>query len=170
MKTYRAGQPPEDPAALPGFLRSELASVEQAAVQAEPYVRLQVLYAQPTKMFPAMLVYADGTTWNPGSGEGLYRRNAANTAWSHLSTWGLSGSATYDPANLVDGAGVTTTVTVTGAALGDFAIASFSLDLQGIDLTAWVSAANTVSVRFQNETGGALDLGSGTLRARVSEA
>lgn len=79
----------------------------------------------------------------------------------------VSGSATYDPANLVDGDGVTTTVTVTSAALGDFAQASFSLDLQGITLTAWVSAANTVSVRFQNETGGAIDLASGTLRAKV---
>jgi hypothetical protein len=79
----------------------------------------------------------------------------------------LSGSATYDPPNLIDGAGATTTVTVTGAALGDYAEASFSLDLQGITLTAWVSAADTVSVRFQNETGGTIDLGSGTLRARV---
>lgn len=80
------------------------------------------------------------------------------------------GSATYDPASLVDGAGATTTVTVTGAALGDFAQASFSLDLQGITLTAWVSAANTVSVRFQNETTGTIDLGSGTLRARAFKA
>ena len=65
------------------------------------------------------------------------------------------------------GAGATTTVTVTGAALGDFAMASFSLDLQGILLTAYVSAADTVSVRFQNETTGTIDLGSGTIRARV---
>jgi hypothetical protein len=36
-------------------------------------------------------------------------------------------------------------------------------------LTAWVSAANTVSVRFQNESGGALDLASGTLRVRVEK-
>jgi hypothetical protein len=79
----------------------------------------------------------------------------------------LSGSATYDPGSLADGAGVTTTVTATGAALGDFALASFSLDLQGISVTAWVSAANTVSVRFQNESGGVLDLASGTLRVRV---
>ena len=77
------------------------------------------------------------------------------------------GSATYDPGSLADGAGVTTTVTVTGAALGDYAEASFSNDLQGITLTAWVSAANTVSVRFQNESGGVLDLASGTLRAKV---
>ena len=74
-------------------------------------------------------------------------------------------SATYDPPNLVDGAGVTTTVTVPDAVLGDLAFASFSLDLQGIAVTAYVSAANTVSVRFQNESGGTLNLGSGTLRA-----
>lgn len=82
----------------------------------------------------------------------------------------LSGSATYDPASLADGAGATTTVTATGAALGDYAEASFSLDLQGITLTAWVSASNTVSVRFQNETGGVVDLASGTLRVRVRKA
>jgi len=81
----------------------------------------------------------------------------------------LDGSATYDPPNLVDGDGATTTVTVTSAAVGDYAMASFSNDLQGITLTAWVSAANTVSVRFQNETGGTIDLASGTLRARVEK-
>ena len=79
----------------------------------------------------------------------------------------LIGSATYDPGNILDGAGVTTTVAVTGAALGDFAVAAFSLDLQGITLSAWVSATDTVSVRLQNESGGALDLASGTLRVRV---
>jgi hypothetical protein len=42
--------------------------------------------------------------------------------------------------------------------------------LQGITLTAWVSAADTVSARFQNETGGALDVASGTLRIRVRKA
>lgn len=79
------------------------------------------------------------------------------------------GSATYDPASLVDGAGATTTVTVTGAALGDFVTGvSFSLDLQGVMMFAWVSSANTVSVRFQNESGGTVDLASGTIRVRVS--
>jgi hypothetical protein len=82
---------------------------------------------------------------------------------------GLFGSATYDAASLVDGAGATTTVTVTGAALGDFVTAvSFGVDLQGITVTAYVSAANTVAVRLQNETGGAIDLASTTVRVRVS--
>lgn len=81
-----------------------------------------------------------------------------------------TGSAVYDPGSLADGAGVTTTVTVTGAALGDFALASFSEALAGITLTAWVSAANTVSVRLQNESGGIVDLAESTLRARVYKA
>lgn len=79
----------------------------------------------------------------------------------------LSGTATYDPPNLADGAGTTTTVTVTGAALGDIAAASFSLTTSGITITAWVSNTDTVSVRFQNESGGALDIASGTLKGVV---
>lgn len=76
-------------------------------------------------------------------------------------------TTTYDPGSLADATGVTTTLTLTGAALGDLVVASFSLDLQGITMTAWVSAANTVSVRFQNESGGVVDLASGTLKARL---
>lgn len=79
----------------------------------------------------------------------------------------LEGSATYDPPSLADGAGATTTVTVTGAALGDFAVASFGGDLAGVSVTAYVSSVDTVSVRFQNESGGIVDLGSTTLRVRV---
>lgn len=81
----------------------------------------------------------------------------------------LQCAGTYDPANLVDGAGATTTLACVGAALGDAVLPSFSLDLQGILLTAWVSAADVVSFRFQNETGGAIDLASGTLRALVTK-
>lgn len=79
----------------------------------------------------------------------------------------LEGTATFDPISLADGAGTTTTVTVTGAALGDMTSASFSLATSGITITAWVSAADTVSVRFQNESGGVLDIASGTLKAWV---
>ncbi|WP_292324340.1 hypothetical protein [Mesorhizobium sp.] len=91
-----------------------------------------------------------------------------STLWREVISYNrLIGTATFDPPSLVDGAGTTTTVTVTGAAVGDAAMASFSLDTQGITVTAWISAANTVSVRFQNESGGTLDLASGTLKATV---
>lgn len=90
------------------------------------------------------------------------------TAFLNDLTGVLTGSATYNPPSLADGAGATTTVTVTGAALGDYVEGvAFSLDLQGITVTAYVSAADTVSVRFQNESGGLLDLASGTLYVRV---
>src|SRR5690349_14035119 len=79
----------------------------------------------------------------------------------------LSGSATYDTASLADGAGATTTVTVTGAALGDFVLVSLGVDLQGITVTGYVSATDTVAVRIQNESGGTLDLASTTIRVRV---
>lgn len=82
----------------------------------------------------------------------------------------LTGSATYDPPSLADGAGATTTVTVTGAAVGDLVQVSFSNALGGITLTGWVSASDQVSARFQNESGGTVDLASGTLRAMVTKA
>lgn len=79
------------------------------------------------------------------------------------------GSKTFDAASILDGAAEATTVTVTGAALGDFVTGvSLGVDLAGITVTAYVSAANTVTVRLQNESGGAVDLASTTLRVMVA--
>lgn len=77
----------------------------------------------------------------------------------------ITASATINPGDLADGAGETTSgVTATGAALGDQVLVSFDKDLAGITLTAWVSAADTVKARFQNESGGSVNLAEGTLR------
>lgn len=99
------------------------------------------------------------------SGQIILDSNTINNAFQ-----GMRNSAVYNPPNLADGTGTSTTVTVTGAALGDWAQASFSLDVQGVMMRADVTSANTVTVRFQNESGGAVDLGSGTLRVRVIRA
>jgi hypothetical protein len=77
------------------------------------------------------------------------------------------GSSGIDPASIADGDGITVVVAVTNAALGNIAIASYSLDLQGITVTAYVSSAGNVSVRFQNETGAAINLAAGNLAVRV---
>jgi hypothetical protein len=99
----------------------------------------------------------------------LYRYDGA--AWVEALPSILRGSITFDPANAVDGAGETSTsITVTGAALGDLVVVSFSLDLQGILLTGYVDATNSVKCRFQNETVSTINLGSGTLRALVFKA
>ena len=76
--------------------------------------------------------------------------------------------ATLDADSLVDGAGDTDTVTVPGVALGDMVLsASLAVDVAGLIVTAYVSAANTVSIRFQNETGGSVNLASSVLRLVV---
>lgn len=81
----------------------------------------------------------------------------------------LRAVATVNVAELVDGAGATSSITVYGAALGDYVQVSSSVDLAGIIVTAYVSAADTVAVRFQNETTGTLDLASATVRVRVTK-
>jgi hypothetical protein len=78
-----------------------------------------------------------------------------------------TGSATYNPPDLAAGATATTTVSVFGASLGDIVHVSFSVALAGLTMTAWVSAAGTVSVHFFNGTAGNINLASGTLLARI---
>lgn len=80
----------------------------------------------------------------------------------------LTGSTTWDPASIADGAVASTTVTVTGAAVGDRAVASLStLGANDVLISAHVQATDTVRVVILNKTGGALDLGSGTLNVDV---
>lgn len=79
-------------------------------------------------------------------------------------------SATYDPPSINAGATLTLAVTVNGASFGDYVMASFSSDLGGITLTAYVSAANTVTFAFFNGTVSPIDLAPGTIRARVISA
>lgn len=75
---------------------------------------------------------------------------------------------TYDPASLVDAAGESLgTATVAGALFGDYVMVAAPYDLQGITVTAWVSAANTVTLRVQNETGGTINLASGSWKVKV---
>lgn len=73
-------------------------------------------------------------------------------------------SVTKDWASLVDGAGASQTVTVLGAALGDFCLASQSVDIVGMTMTCYISAADTATVRLQNESTATADLASSTLR------
>jgi hypothetical protein len=82
----------------------------------------------------------------------------------------LRASATINVASLADGVGSTETVTVPGVALGDIVIGfSFGVSLAGITATAYVSAADTVSIRVQNESGGVLDLASTTVKVVVGK-
>ena len=79
----------------------------------------------------------------------------------------LYGSATWNPGSIGAGAEEAKEVTVTGAAVGDYAVASFSNDVSDLALDAQVTASNTVTCVLVNNTGGAIDLASGTVYVRV---
>lgn len=81
----------------------------------------------------------------------------------------LQAKAAVNPASLATGISTAiATVAVTGAAMGDKVDATFSLDLAGARIEAWVSAADTVSYFFTNVNGtNPLDLGAGTLKVRA---
>jgi len=82
----------------------------------------------------------------------------------------LQGSETKDWGSIDDGNEETEDVTVTGAALGDYAVATMSIDVTDLTITASVTASNVATVVLGNFTGSAVDLGSGTLTVKVFKA
>lgn len=77
-------------------------------------------------------------------------------------------SCTLNAASLVDGAGETDTIAVPGVALGDIVLGvSFGVDLAGVTVTGYVSAANVVTLRIQNESTATVDLASTTVKLVV---
>jgi len=92
------------------------------------------------------------------------------SAWVPLASPFLENTLLWNPGTVNDGAGATSpSITVTGAAFGDYAQAAAPYDLQGVMATAYVSAAGTVVIRLQNQTGGNVTFGSGTWRVRVTK-
>lgn len=96
----------------------------------------------------------------------IIRDTTSTEQWRIIN--GCFGSkATWDPGSIADGDEVAVDVTVNGAELGDLARASFSNDVTDLVLDAQVTAANTVTCVLANNTGGAIDLASGTVKVRV---
>lgn len=72
---------PDDPAALPAYLRRFTTQLIAALNAPQKFLEYEIQHAEPSKIRAGMIVYADGTDWDPGSGAGGYRRNEANNAW-----------------------------------------------------------------------------------------
>lgn len=80
--TYTPGRPPsitsvED---LLKWVQEEFNKIAQQ--DPEITVQFEVLNVAPGKPRDGMVVFADGTNWNPGAGRGLYERRAG--AWVKL--------------------------------------------------------------------------------------
>jgi hypothetical protein len=64
---------PSSPEELPKYLRGELSRISQLWGSPTKYILLAPSYAEPAKRTEGMVAFADGTTWNPGSGAGTYQ-------------------------------------------------------------------------------------------------
>ena len=71
----------DDSAALRRFLIQEFQSIYEGMQELDS-IMLEKLNVAPTKTFDGMVVLADGTNWDPGSGAGFYGYNAS--AWHFL--------------------------------------------------------------------------------------
>lgn len=78
---YKPAQVPDDPKDIPRFLREEMEKIS-AAINLAIDGFDEVIYVAPPKPRAGMRRYADGTSWNPGSGAGLYRYSGS--AWVFL--------------------------------------------------------------------------------------
>jgi hypothetical protein len=84
-ESYLPGRAPsvQDPevSELALFMQRELTLIA-TALRELTIPRWQELAVAPEPPRDGMIVYADGTNWNPGSGEGFYGRQAG--AWVKL--------------------------------------------------------------------------------------
>lgn len=73
----------------------------------------------------------------------------------------------WTPGTIANGSSASRTVTVTGVVLGWIALASFSLSIGNMSISAQVTGADTVTVIITNNTGGPVTLGAGFVRVLV---
>lgn len=62
--------------------KAEFDALAQSMARSKSSIQLQVLYAAPTRVSDGLTVLADGTTWNPGAGAGVYTYYGG--AWNRL--------------------------------------------------------------------------------------
>lgn len=79
---YRFTMPPQDVASLPAYLAREFGNVANGFNDPANSLQLNPLGVAPGKPRTGLVVYANGSTWNPGAGAGVYVYTGA--AWSKL--------------------------------------------------------------------------------------
>lgn len=82
--TLVLGRPPstDDTKMLARWLGQVLGTLELEFNVGRDAFYLATLHAEPTKLVEGMVVLADGTNWNPGSGAGVYAYYGS--AWNKL--------------------------------------------------------------------------------------
>lgn len=79
----------------------------------------------------------------------------------------LQGSETKDFASVADGDSASEDITVNGAAIGDYCVASLGVDSVDVAVYCAVTASSVATISVANHTGSGVDLASTTIRAMV---
>lgn len=79
---YEPSNPPSNAVELPTWVMRELTQIARLLNDGAQIVIVQKSYAAPAKPREGMLVNADGASWNPGGGAGMYQRLGG--AWVKL--------------------------------------------------------------------------------------
>lgn len=83
MRFQPLAVPLDSPPAMRAWLASMLRQVADAlAAPTVSGIHFDTLHAEPERKSDGDVVRADGTDWNPGSGEGIYERRGG--AWVRL--------------------------------------------------------------------------------------
>lgn len=140
-----------------------------------------VVIESPTGVFTGTVTFKPptGVTINGGTSDLVYAGITlfmvvaydANTIFVIPLGQKNSAEVTYNPQSIAAagtvGDYVTTTVTLLGAVVGDPVQAAFSQYSSDIEISAAVSSANTVTVKFKNTGASPVDLPSGTLKVKL---
>lgn len=84
---------------LIGFLENELVAISRAFLEFSE-VELRTVRKAPKRPQDGMIVSADGTSWNPGSGKGIYAYLSG--VWVLLGGSGLTANTAQTPFYVVD--------------------------------------------------------------------
>lgn len=68
---FNPAEPPSDPVQLPRYLHNTMLEI-RSVLEVLRDGHLDVVFEAPAKPTQGDIRYADGTSWDPGSGEGIY--------------------------------------------------------------------------------------------------
>jgi len=76
--------PPADASGIPNYLQALNIALEELNRPELQHLQLEEWNYEPQNKINNMIAKADGTNWNPGSGEGVYWYKAATDTWNFL--------------------------------------------------------------------------------------
>lgn len=112
-------------------------------------------------------VAASNLTLKGSYSSGNYIANGVGTVHFNDSQYGKY-KFPYNPSNIPTGNSVSTTVTIDDLKFGDFVQATWDEETFGLYVYGYVSAANTITVVFRNDTGADVNLNPGNINIIVA--